>query len=318
MATVSIILPSYNHAEFLKERLDSILNQTYQDWELIIIDDCSNDCSLYILQEFVKKNKQKVKHFIVNEKNSGSGYFSWRRGIELAESKYIWIAETDDYCQSNFLEETVNLLNSNTEAALAFVASNYVNVNGNFLYNSSNRTKRLQVVEEKFGVFENNIFIDILPLNTLITNGSSVLFRKQPIPIPVEIFSNRQMADLFLWRYLLENEKFIFLNKKLNYFRQHQFSTTSVAQSNSKEELYSEYVNFINYFSSSKETIFLIIKNYVLHFLFSNQNKNGLLYFKPLNRIGKLNSNYLKWLFIKAHFYRFSIKIKAGILKILK
>ena len=90
-------MPCFNHAKFLQERLDTILNQTYTDWELIIIDDQSTDTSIAILSEFVKKNVSRVKHFIINESNSGSGYFSWQKGIELAQTKYIWIAETDDF-----------------------------------------------------------------------------------------------------------------------------------------------------------------------------------------------------------------------------
>ena len=89
MFKLSIILPCFNHAKFLQERLDTILNQTYNDWELIIIDDKSTDKSLEILSEFVKKNGSRVKHFVINQSNSGSGYYSWKKGIELAQTKYI-------------------------------------------------------------------------------------------------------------------------------------------------------------------------------------------------------------------------------------
>ena len=89
MPNVSIIIPSYNHAIFLQDRLNSIVNQTYKDWETIIIDDKSTDNSVEIIEKFIKQNLNfKVKHFCVNETNSGSGYHSWKKGIELAETNY--------------------------------------------------------------------------------------------------------------------------------------------------------------------------------------------------------------------------------------
>lgn len=300
MSKVSIILPSYNHEKFLKDRLDSIQNQTLEDWELIIIDDCSTDASAMILENFVKLNKSKVKHFIVNDSNSGSGYVSWQKGIEFAESEYVWIAETDDYCTANFLEETVKCLDANAEAALVFVASNYVDVSRSFLYDSSNRTQLLLVNESDFGLFENNIFVERLPLNPLIINGSSVLFRKPKVIVPHEIFVNKQMSDLFLWRFLLDNKKFIFLNKKLNFFRRHESSTTTIANLKHKEELYSEYIVYANYFNCCRKDIYLIIKKYVDDFLFTDHNKKGLLYFKTLKKIEGVNGVLLHWFLFKA------------------
>lgn len=310
MPKVSIILPSYNHQEFLRVRLDSIQNQTFDDWELIIIDDCSQDQSIEILKKFIELNKLKVKHFILNETNSGSGFFSWQRGIELSEGEYIWIAETDDYCNSNFLEETVKLLESNLDTGLVFVGSNYVNADAEFLYDSSNRTKELGVLDGDFGLFDSKVLIDELPLRPLITNGSSVLFRRPIIKIPQEIFSNRQMSDLFLWRYLLGSRRFIFLNKKINYFRRHESSTTTIANMKSNEELYAEYTNFVTYFDCSEHMVYLIVKQYVSNFLFSDHNKKGLFYFEALKKIKQLNGGVFKWLLFKAFLATFFLKIK--------
>ena len=62
---VSIIVPNYNHAQFLKQRLESIFNQTYQNFEVILLDDASTDKSVSILEKYSKHSK--VSHFIVNE-----------------------------------------------------------------------------------------------------------------------------------------------------------------------------------------------------------------------------------------------------------
>ncbi len=98
---VTVIVPNYNHAPYLKRRIESILNQTYQDLELIILDDCSNDNSIDIIKQY--QNHKKISHIERNEKNSGSPFKQWQKGIELAKGEYIWIAESDDYADPEFL-----------------------------------------------------------------------------------------------------------------------------------------------------------------------------------------------------------------------
>ena len=105
MQTVSILIPNYNHALFLQQRIESVLNQTYQDFELIILDDCSTDHSKTIIESY--RNHPKVSQIIYNQQNSGSVFKQWRKGIELAIGEYIWIAESDDYAAVDFLQETV-------------------------------------------------------------------------------------------------------------------------------------------------------------------------------------------------------------------
>ena len=172
MAKVSIILPSYKHEKFLKKRLDSILNQTYSNWELIIIDDCSTDGSINVLNEFVIQNNDRVTQFIINNYNSGSGYNSWEKGIELAKSEYVWIAETDDYSSPEFLEEQIKILDNNKNVNLSFSASNYIDEKDDFLYNTDRRTHDLNVQEGYYGIFNFSHFTDKMPFNTYITNGS--------------------------------------------------------------------------------------------------------------------------------------------------
>ena len=74
---VSVIVPCYNHAPYLKQRIESILNQTYQNFELILLDDVSPDESAEILLSY--KDHPKVSHCIINEKNSGSTFHQWNK-----------------------------------------------------------------------------------------------------------------------------------------------------------------------------------------------------------------------------------------------
>ena len=76
---VSVIIPNYNHARYLKQRLDSVFNQTYQNFEVIFLDDCSTDNSLEIIEQY--KDNPHLKQVVVNETNSESLYVQWRKGL---------------------------------------------------------------------------------------------------------------------------------------------------------------------------------------------------------------------------------------------
>lgn len=296
MPKVSIIIPSYNHASFLKDRLDSIVDQSYKDWELIIIDDKSTDNSFEILSEFIEENEIDVKHFIVNEINSKSGYFSWEKGIELAQTEYIWIAETDDYSSINFLEDQIKALEKNKECVLSFCASNYVDAQKFFLSNTDKRTKDLNVPEGESKVFNGKVFINKMPFDTYIPNGSSVVFRKPKSKIPFEIFLNRQCSDIFLWTYLLQNSSFIFINKKMNFFRRHEESTTTkISTTKALINTYKElilYLKFFNLTDKNQKFIQHYFDNYVW------KNKRDFFNFSVFE-----NNKHLKKLYLKKVFF---------------
>jgi glycosyltransferase involved in cell wall biosynthesis len=102
MPAVSVIVPNYNHGNHLTQRLDSILNQTFQDLELIILDDRSTDNSRQVIERY--RSDPRVKHIIYNETNSGSPFKQWENGVAASVGEWLWIAESDDYCSEIFLE----------------------------------------------------------------------------------------------------------------------------------------------------------------------------------------------------------------------
>jgi glycosyltransferase involved in cell wall biosynthesis len=80
---VSVILPNYNHAVFLQKRIDSIFNQSFTDFELIILYDFSTDNSKEIIEQY--REHPHVSHIVYNTENSGSTFKQWGKGIELAK-----------------------------------------------------------------------------------------------------------------------------------------------------------------------------------------------------------------------------------------
>lgn len=76
---VSVLIPNYNHSIFLEERIQSVLNQKYQNFEVIILDDCSTDNSKNVIDKY--KHNPKISHIIYNEINSGSTFKQWNKGF---------------------------------------------------------------------------------------------------------------------------------------------------------------------------------------------------------------------------------------------
>lgn len=167
---VSVIVPNYNHAPFLKERIDSILNQTYQDFELILLDDSSNDNSREILDSY--KHNKKVSHIVFNEQNSGSPFSQWRKGVQLAKGEWIWIAESDDVADPLFLEVLFDAIKcSNLNIGLAYSHLKWINSEGEFMFAQDESTSVNYYKGCDFAVKK-------LLYTTTIFNVSSAIFRK--------------------------------------------------------------------------------------------------------------------------------------------
>ena len=108
---VSVVVPNYNYSKYIGKRIDSIMRQTYPIHELIVLDDCSTDNSVDVIEKKlveVRENRPEVKiSFVKNEKNSGKAIAQWKKGFELATGDYVWIAEADDLSSRKFLEEVM-------------------------------------------------------------------------------------------------------------------------------------------------------------------------------------------------------------------
>lgn len=118
---VSVIIPNYNHAKYLDERIRSVLTQTYQNFELIILDDKSTDNSLEVINKY--RDNPHVSHIVVNKENSGSTFKQWHKGFELAKGELIWIAESDDKCEKELLEKLISFFEKEPRCVLAYTES---------------------------------------------------------------------------------------------------------------------------------------------------------------------------------------------------
>ena len=219
---VSVIIPGYNHAPYLRERIESVLNQEYSDMEVILLDDCSTDNSAEIMQAYAsgKYNCQgREVRFVANERNSGNTFKQWVKGISLARGEYIWIAESDDVAEPSFLRECMARLLANPDAVVAFTWSHMIDQESKILDYSWDETWRYKAP----GVYEGeNFCLHRLVYKNLMYNTSMMVFRKKYY----ESISSRYMqfphsGDWLFWFEMCMQGRVCEVPLKLNKFRQH-------------------------------------------------------------------------------------------------
>ena len=107
---VSIITPVYNSEKFIKDTVESVLKQTYENWEMILVDDCSSDNSENIVKEFLDKD-DRIK-YIKLEENSGAA-IARNKAIEMSTGRFIAFLDSDDIWAYNKLEKQINFMTKN-------------------------------------------------------------------------------------------------------------------------------------------------------------------------------------------------------------
>ena len=212
---VSVIMPNYNHAPFLKERMESILAQDYSNMEIILLDDASTDDSLAILQQYAKHPK--VKKLIANDTNSGNTFLQWQRGLAEATGEYVWIAESDDVAEPTFVSHMVKALEQK-DAMLAFCQSEWIDSEGKPITRNTDTLWRddFSMAGDQF------IRRHMLGYNS-ICNASAVIFRREAINA-VDMYQMKQFyasGDRFFWIQIAMQGRVAYIADCLNRFRQH-------------------------------------------------------------------------------------------------
>lgn len=223
MPEVTVILPNYNHAKYLHERIKSILTQTFTDFQLIILDDCSTDNSRDIIETF---RDDRITDIIYNEANSGTTFKQWNKGIGLAAGEYIWIAESDDSCNSYFLDKALEKIKQHPSVGIVYVQSLEIDelTGKSFLSFSDHPRFHKQFQKSYFNTGADELSAKLIHENT-IPNASGVLFRKSLYhACGGADESMRLCGDWMLWSRMLLISDIYFIAEPLNYFRLTQSS----------------------------------------------------------------------------------------------
>jgi glycosyltransferase involved in cell wall biosynthesis/GT2 family glycosyltransferase len=229
---VSVVVPNYNYARYIGERLASIQRQTAPIFELIVLDDASTDDSVDVIREFLAGCGLPSK-LVVNDNNSGSVFRQWQRGVEMARGDFVWIAEADDLADPEFLQEVVSAF-SDPQLVMSYTQSRQMGSEGQILcehyldYVSDIDRERWTQSYKADGREE---ISKALFIKNTIPNVSAVLFRRQAlldvlVDHQQEIFSYRNAGDWVVYLRLMEKGGLAYCPRPLNSHRRHQGSVT--------------------------------------------------------------------------------------------
>nr|BAP91646.1 glycosyl transferase family 2 [Phormidium sp. KS] len=195
MPIISVVIPVYNSEKTLKETIESVLNQTFQDFELIIINDGSTDKSLEIISR-IKDERLKVFSY----PNAGLSA-SRNRGIDLAKGEYISFIDADDLWTPDKLESQLKALLENPQAALAYSCTDCIDESGKFLGKGS------------YLSFSGDVRANLL-LTNFVDSGSNVLIRTEALKKVGKFDESRKSCeDWDMWLRLAINYSFVAVSK---------------------------------------------------------------------------------------------------------
>jgi glycosyltransferase involved in cell wall biosynthesis len=226
---VSAIVPNYNHAPFLEERLRSIFDQTYPPHEILFLDDASRDESVALARRLASESPVPFR-LALNASNSGCAFRQWLAGIDLAVGDLIWIAESDDTCRPELLERMVPEFDD-PEVTLAYCQSARIGPDGcQYAADYLADTEDLSPVHWRYpycvpGVHE--VELALSQRNT-IPNASAVVFRRAYEIEEREDLDNLKLAgDWLFYAMRIRRGKIAYIPESLNGHRHHDRTVRS-------------------------------------------------------------------------------------------
>jgi glycosyltransferase involved in cell wall biosynthesis len=211
---VSIIVPNYNYGRYLDERLRSLLDQTFTDFELLILDDASTDYSREIIDRYASDPRARA---VCYETRSGSVYPRWNDGARLASGKYLLFANADDSCEPRMVERLVAALAAAPGAGLAYVRSRIIDENGS--------AQSLNPAAARWDRDFVSTAAEELPYlldQQTIPTASAVMIRRGLFERLGGFDTSLALAaDHMLWARVLRETSFAYVAEPLNHFRTH-------------------------------------------------------------------------------------------------
>ena len=220
MPKVSVVLTSYNHADFISESIESVLNQTFSDFELYIVDDCSPDRSWEIIQDYAKKDSRIVP--IRHQKNIGGAIKPDL--IDQLRGKYFCIAHCDDKWALDKLEKQVTYMDAHPNIGSCFTWVEYIDDNGNILKNTGKKYTDFNLKNRDRFAWLRHFFYE----GNCLCHPSVMLRTKIQREENLYSYGLAALPDLNRWiKLCLKHEIYIY-PKKLTFFRiRHHAGNTS-------------------------------------------------------------------------------------------
>lgn len=248
---VSICLPTYNYSRYITDAIESVISQTFKDFELVIIDDCSTDNTIDILKRYSKIDNRII--FQKNTKNIGLGN-NFNKCLELATGQYVKIMCSDDLLEPTCIYKSLILLDKYPTATLLSCGRQVVT--NNLL------PIKILAFSDKFEFLNGHSAIKkCLFHGNLIGEPTATLFKKENATRGFRT-EYKQLLDLEMWFHLLEKGDFLFTPEVLCKFRRHEeqvtrLNTINYLFVNEEINIFSEYIdkNYIEIPTSLKSIL---------------------------------------------------------------
>lgn len=293
MEKIDILLATYNGETFIKEQIDSILNQTYSEFRLLISDDNSTDKTKEIIKEYEKKDNR-IKCFFQKENLGVASNFEFL--LKQVEANYYMFSDQDDIWKENKIEVSLKKM-KDTNCDLVYTNLEVVDKDLNTIYSSYWKLKGLEKKVKKYNNFE------ALYLNNFIT-GCTMLAKSEYIekvlPLPKE--SKYVLHDYWIALIMSQNCKIEYIDEALIKYRQHKKNNVGSKKKSNTMESLDEIRNLFLKVKIEHFDVFIKNEDKFIDEKYKKLNKESLEYYKMLENTK--NINFKKWnLFFKLYKY---------------
>lgn len=313
---IDILLATYNGEKFIRDQIESILCQTYKDWNLIIQDDGSTDKTIGILKDYLEKYPEKIKIFL-NKKNSGSCVKNFLSLAKRSRSQYVMFCDQDDV----WLEDKIEI----TLKAMKELEKETQNKNIPLLVHTD-----LKIVDENLNVISNSIFryqkmnpkrdrLNNFLVQNIVT-GCTLMCNKKLIQVVDMIDLKTDARDIIMYDHWIglvaaAFGKIKFLNKPTLLYRQHKKNQVGAKNAESLSYVLKNLFNF-------KQTSKIIDDTYIqaesfLNIYFKFLNSRNIKIIREYVNIKKYNKFKRLYIIIKYSFFKYGFLKKLGQVLIL-
>ena len=214
----SVIVINYNNFKYLNRCLNSLIQQKYKNFEIVLVDDNSTDNSLELAKNFFKKQKFKKNKIIVNKKKTKFGSYNQMncimKGLNYCRGDLIFFLDSDDFFKRSKLENVINFFNKNTQLKITFDLS--------YKFFSSQKKKKFKI---------NKRFKNLIPWPSFPSQSSIVIEKKYLKKIIANLSIKKYPNIWFDFRVITKSYhdfgKIRYLNKYLTYYQQHPAGVSS-------------------------------------------------------------------------------------------
>ncbi len=255
---ISVVTASYNYQDYIKEAIQSVLNQTYHDWELIIVDDCSTDNSVEVIKSY---KDDRIKLF-VNEKNLGLKE-TVKRGIEKASGEWIVFLESDDILTSDNIEKKLEIVKKYPEINLIFNDCEFFGDEERVKKVENDLRKTRKILRDK--KYPANMFYNFYLSNKIFTFSSVMAKRNDLLKInfetPIDV-----ILDWWLWIQLSYLGKFYYIPEYLTKWRLHKESYVLQSSYSSPDQFQMKI--YMEIFKKQKNLyilLFILFEQFIWH-----------------------------------------------------